>query len=58
MREIGALLGLTIGYILKYRLDKNMSLINQNMATKETISGWGLYPKVKVNRNKPKRFLN
>ncbi len=37
-------------------LKKNLSLKNKNNQTLELISGWGLYPRVKVRRGKPKNI--
>ena len=49
-REFGALIGLTIGYFIKYRLDKNM-YSNINM---KNLSGWGRFPKFYTKELIPK----
>ena len=57
MRELGAILGLTIGYIIKYKLDKRFVFRQKyHMSKLEVISGWGLYQELK-HLGKTKKHL-
>ena len=43
-----------LGYSIKYNLDKDLSLAKKNLDNYEEVYGWGLYPRTKSIKNKPK----
>ena len=56
MRELGAILGLSIGYLVKYKLDRRYVFTDFSAGSEDhrvILSGWGQYPRVDCRVSRP-----